>query len=157
MRIGPCVLICAALLGVAHAQPRVQPVPLEVTPLRGSEPLPTPTAPMVAPMAAPTPEATAAPVSPALAAPPTAVSTQVVPPVLPEFPRRRAIEAVALERGRMSYSGPSGALTTAADGGMCAVTCSLSPPEEYQISCPPGASARCQCDNPPYAECLPQP
>jgi hypothetical protein len=148
MRIGLCALVCAALLGVAQAQPRVQPVPLEVTPLRGSEPAPTP----VPAAATPTP----APVSAVVPPPRTAVSQQVVPPVLPEFPRRRAIEAVALERGRMSYSGPSGALTTAAGGGMCAVTCSLSPPEEYQISCPPGASARCQCDAPPYAECLPQ-
>jgi hypothetical protein len=148
MRIALGALVCVALLGVAHAQPRVQPVPLEVTPLRGSEPAPTP----------PPPQATPTPAPLAVAAPPprTAVGKQVVPPVLPEFPRRRAIEAVALENGRMSYSGPSGALTTAANGGMCAVTCSLSPPEEYTVSCPPGASARCQCETPPYAECLPQ-
>jgi hypothetical protein len=40
MRIALGALVCVALLGVAHAQPRVQPVPLEVTPLRGSGPRP---------------------------------------------------------------------------------------------------------------------
>lgn len=142
----------AALAFVAasavNAQPRVEPVPLEPFPLRGSESATTP--PPMAPAATPRP---AAPTPRPRAE--TAVSRQTAPPVLPEFPRRRAIEAVAIESGRMTYAGPSGAMSTSANGGTCAVTCSLSPPEEYQVACPAGQAAICQCDAPPYAECRP--
>jgi hypothetical protein len=76
------------------------------------------------------------------------------PPVLPLRPRRRAHDAAARGgAGGMSYAGPSGAMNTSPQGSACAVTCTLQPPEEHQVSCPPGYTALCQCDAPPYSVC----
>lgn len=140
-------LVAGLGIGGAHAQGLGAPIPLEQTQLQGSAPAPT-----LPPMDAVEPSFTPPPaVMPQ--APQTAISQRPAPPVLPEYPRRRAIEALAIEGGRMSYAGPGGAMTTSPQGGTCAVTCSLSPPEEYQVVCPPGNIALCQCDEPPYAEC----
>lgn len=76
------------------------------------------------------------------------------PPVLPQTPQRRALEAAANGgSGGMSYAGPSGAMNTSPNGSSCAVTCSLQPQEQYQVRCNPGFTAMCQCDTAPMAGC----
>ena len=85
---------------------------------------------------------------------PRAVNT---PPVLPAHPLRPAIQAIANGgSGGLSYSGPSGAMNTSPVGASCAVTCALSPREQYSIDCPAGNTAFCQCDDLPFASCRPQ-
>lgn len=79
------------------------------------------------------------------------------PPVLPQNPARRAIEAAANGgSGGMSYAGPSGAMNTSPNGSSCAVTCNVQPLEQYQVKCNAGFTAMCQCDVAPLAGCRKQ-
>ncbi|HUP92288.1 MAG TPA: hypothetical protein VM074_08580 [Solimonas sp.] len=142
------MLLALAAAQVA-AQPAVQPVPM------GQEySTPMPIEPQPAPAAQPAPVQAPAP-TPAPA--PRLVPAQrgAPPPMLSAHPRRRALEAAANGgAGGISYAGPAGAMSTAISGAFCTVTCPDS--MEYQVSCPPGFTAFCQCDSEPYAACRQQ-
>ena len=58
----------------------------------------------------------------------------VTPPVLPAHPVRPAIQAIASGGGGgLSYSGPSGAMNTSAEGATCTVTCALTLPTVHRF------------------------